>query len=242
MDEIKTQAIVLKATDFKESGKFLTLFSLENGIMHAKIQGVSKPKAKLAFSALPFCFGEYIIVKRNGYTVINCSAIDSFYDITKNFDRFVAGESMLEIVNFVGRENEPNPELFILLLKALKMLAYSKSAPLAVLIKFMILALSNAGYGLKLENCGVCGKTTTAQHKFSYDLGALVCASCASVDTVSLSSGEVAVFKTINQTDIEKLENLRFSSLENLVAVTKLLSKYFFHKTGEIVGAVDTYL
>ena len=242
MEEIKTQAIVLSATEYKESGKYLTLFSLESGIVKAKIQGVVKPKAKLAFASLPFCFGEYIVVSKTGNTVINCSAIDSFYDITKDFDRFVAGESMLEVVSIIGRENEPNPELFIMLLKALKMLAYSKSAPLAVLIKFLIFALGNAGYGLKLEGCVKCGNKKPAKEFFSFDLGARVCSTCSDESSVGLSAGEVAVLRNIDQTDIENLENLKFSSFENVVGVVKLLTKYFFHKTGEVVGAVDSYV
>ena len=66
MAEIKTQAIVIKSTEYKESGRALTLFSIDHGLMYAKIQGVAKPKAKLAFAAQTFCFGEYVLVEKYG--------------------------------------------------------------------------------------------------------------------------------------------------------------------------------
>ena len=56
--EVKTDAVVLKAIDYKDNDKLLTLFSPSLGKITAGIKGVKKPKAKLAFAAQPFCFAE----------------------------------------------------------------------------------------------------------------------------------------------------------------------------------------
>ena len=58
--EIKTEAVVLGSTDYKDNDKLLTLFSPTMGKITANIRGVKKPKAKLAFAAQPFAFCEYI--------------------------------------------------------------------------------------------------------------------------------------------------------------------------------------
>ena len=242
MEEIKTQAIVLKEEPYKDSGKLLSLFSLDKGLIKAKIMGVIKPKAKLAFSAQPFCFGEYILVCKNGYTVINCTQIESFYSITQNFDKFVAGSQILEIISVISRENEENPELFLLGLKALKELSYKNSHPLAVLIKFMIESIKLAGYQMKFDACAICGDKNPIKEKFSFSYGARVCLVCADNNSISLSSGESAVLRNIDATDIEKLELLKFSGLENLSSVVKILLRYFSEKTGVQLKAIKEYL
>ena len=56
--DVKTEAVVLKAIDYKDNDKLLTLFSPSLGKITAGIKGVKKPKAKLAFAAQPFCFAE----------------------------------------------------------------------------------------------------------------------------------------------------------------------------------------
>lgn len=242
MEEIKTQAIVLKSNNYKDSGRMLTIFSLDKGLMYAKINGVKKPKAKLAFASQPFCFGEFIIVSKYGNTVINCSSIENFYELTKNFDNFIAGEGVLEIVSILARPEEANPELFLNTLKALKLLNYTKAQPLAVLIKFLIAALKNAGYSINVNECVVCGNKSPQKVNFSFELGGIVCSICAKEDSIKLEKGEFAILKTIANTEFEKIEGLKFSSIENLTSVLKVLVKFFFDKTGETLNGITEYL
>ena len=43
MTEERLKGIVISAKDFKEADKLLTLFTLEKGIVYAKLVGVKKP-------------------------------------------------------------------------------------------------------------------------------------------------------------------------------------------------------
>lgn len=242
MDEIKTQGIVIKTSSFKDSGRLLTIFSLERGLIYAKINGVLKPKAKLAFAGQPFCFGEFILVSKVGYTVINCTSIENFFDLTKNFDKFVAGEGVLETAGIIARPEEANPQLFVLVLKALKTLNYTDAQPLAVFIKFFIEALAVAGFGLTLDKCAVCGQKNPQKERFSFEYGGRVCAHCDTGEGLSLNESEVAVLKIVSQTDFERLNTLHIKSLETLSSVTKILLAFFQNKTGESIKGLADYL
>lgn len=256
MNEIKTTGIVLKTSEYKDSGRMLTIFSLERGLIYAKINGVLKPKAKLAFAAQPFCFGEFILVSKVGYTVINCTSLENFFDITKNFDKFIAGEGALEAASIIARQEEPNPELFVLLLKALKVLNFSDAQPLTVFIKFFIEALRVAGFGLMLDRCAICGEKNPQKERFSFDHGGRVCVKCDKGEKVnyrgemialdseglSLSGAESAILKTINESDFEKLCNLHIKSVDNLASATKILLAFFQNKTGEQLKGILEYL
>ena len=72
--EIKLNALMLRAADYGENDKILTLLTAEYGKITAGIKGVKKPAAKLKFAAQPFCFAEYVLARRGEkFTVINCS-------------------------------------------------------------------------------------------------------------------------------------------------------------------------
>ena len=89
--EVKTDAVVLKAIDYKDNDKLLTLFSPSLGKITAGIKGVKKPKAKLAFAAQPFCFAEYVLAERGGrYTVTAAYLHESFFELRADVEAFYA--------------------------------------------------------------------------------------------------------------------------------------------------------
>ena len=99
MEELKIKGVVIKAIDYKDSDKLVTIFSAEKGLIKARVRGVKKDKAKLAFAVQPFAFVEYLMSERNGfYTVINASSIDQFFGITADFDSYLFMLSCLEII------------------------------------------------------------------------------------------------------------------------------------------------
>ena len=86
MDSIKIKAIVLSSVDYKEKDKLVTLFSLENGVV----------TATLKFAKEPFCFGDFYISAK---TITNVDVEDSFYDLTKDIDKFYVACAILETIN-----------------------------------------------------------------------------------------------------------------------------------------------
>ena len=156
--EIKTEAIVLQAIDYKDNDKLLTLFSPSLGKITAGIRGVKKPTAKLAFSAQPFCFAEYILAEKGGrYTVTNAYLHESFFALRYDIVRFYAACALAEICLTILYENEDYEGLFVALIEGLKSLALSEDDPAEAVITFAIVALRESGYPLDLgflEECG----------------------------------------------------------------------------------------
>ena len=54
--ESKADALVLRATDYGEYDKMVTLLTAERGKIGAALKGVRRAGAKLKFAAQPFCF------------------------------------------------------------------------------------------------------------------------------------------------------------------------------------------
>ena len=98
--ELKTQAIVIKSQDSGDADRLITLLTVDHGKIAAKIKGVKKPRAKLAYASFPFNFGEYILVRTGrSYTVTNCSFVDNFQSLTYDLNNYYAGSAILEIAD-----------------------------------------------------------------------------------------------------------------------------------------------
>lgn len=156
--EIKTEAIVLQSIDYKDNDKLLTLFSPSLGRITAGIRGVKKPKAKLAFSAQPFCFAEYVLAEKGGrYTVTGAYLHESFFSLRCDIVRFYAACAMAEICLAILYENEEYEGLFVALIEGLKVLALSEDDCAEAVLTFAIVALRESGYPLDLSFLEECG-------------------------------------------------------------------------------------
>lgn len=243
---IKTTGIVLKSTKHTaEASRLLEIFSPEMGRITAVIRGVEKPKAKLAIASQPFCFGEFMLAEKKGfYTVTDCFVQDAFFDIAYNLDAFVLGSSILEATSKFALVGEKNIELFMLLLKSLKALAYDKAEPTAVAIKYFMSLLDISGFGFDLHTCFLCGKNIQNEKRVGivYEGGGAVCLDCIhKIDHIDITSGEWGVLKNISNTNIDMLAGLKFSSRESLTSCLKLLLKQVYYRTGEKIKSLDSY-
>ena len=159
--EIKTDAIVLRAADYKDADKILTLLTPSAGKLTAGIKGVKKSGAKLAFSAQPFAFCEYVLAQKGGrYTVTSAYLHDGFFPLRTNITRYYAACAAMEIADELSAEGAENESLFVAAAQALRSLAYAEEteSPAEIVSAFLLTALFEAGYMIDLDGCGACGR------------------------------------------------------------------------------------
>lgn len=155
--EIKTDAIVLQTVDYKDNDKILTLFSPSLGKITVGIRGVKKPQAKLAFSAQPFCFAEYVLAEKGGrYTVTSAYLHESFFELRIDIVRFYAACAAAEVCRSILQENEQYDGLFIAFIECLKALSLAQEDVAETVISFLLVALRESGYPLDLSYLEEC--------------------------------------------------------------------------------------
>ncbi len=155
--EIKTDAVVLRAIDYQENDKILTLFSPALGRITVGAKGVKKPKAKLAFAAQPFCFAEYVLAERGGrYTLTGGYLHESFFSLRNDIVRFYAACALAEVCLTVLYERESHEGLFIALIEGLKGLSIADEDEAETVISFILVALRESGYPLNLGYAEEC--------------------------------------------------------------------------------------
>lgn len=177
--DIIVNALMLRATDYNENDKILTLLTAERGKITAGIKGVKKAAAKLRFAAQPFCFAEYVLAERNDrFTVINATENESFYDLRTDINKFYAASAAAEAALYLTYEGDECREIFYDLIKALS--AMCEGDERQALIGFLLFALRQSGYGINAENCVYCGTSLLGVDKLRFDMetGAFACGEC----------------------------------------------------------------
>lgn len=223
--EEKAEGIVISSISYGESDKILNIFTLEKGVISAKIKGVKKSGAKLGFAKEPFCFAEFVFsVKGSHRTIIGASLIDSFYPLRENFNRLYSASVIVEFVKRFLKESILSPELFLLTINSLKKIAY-ESGELYALVEFLIKALRVSGYALSLKNECVCGNPINNTVYFDYRTGSFCCEECRDDYCRRIN---FLTYKTL-----KNVENGFECEEEGIIKALRLLDYYIVNKTDE---------
>lgn len=232
--EEKVSGIVLSAISFGENDKILNIFTLEKGVVSAKIKGVKKAGAKLKFASEPFCFAEYILREsKAGYTVINASLIESFYCIREDIIKYFCGGAILEFVRRFYKEGIVDTDGFLSTVEALKKVAFGDDA-LSDTSLFFIEGLKRVGFALYLDGCFLCKCKEIERVFFDYKSGAFYCDQCFFGEGKQINSLTFkALKKLVKGEGVSKEENLK---------VLRLIDYYVENRVEESIKSLKELL
>lgn len=223
--EYKVKGIVLSSTDYKEKDILITLFTVELGKIRAVLRGAKQPKAKLKFAGQPFCFGDWILVKKGEYFyVTTVDLIDTFYELTTDYDAFLTASSINEICIETLKPGMINESLFVEYLTALKCLVYDKLNHNMVFVKFMLNLLNIMGYGLNFSTCGTCNMPIVGDIVLSATTNEFTCVSCSNNYGMKVEKREFNTLKIIANSNYDKLNTVKIS--DELLVICINIVKY----------------
>ncbi|AXJ01102.1 DNA replication and repair protein RecO [Cyclonatronum proteinivorum] len=148
----ESPAIVLKAVDFKESSKIITLFTRDYGKAGVLVRGFKKAKSRFAGimtfgSVIDAVF--YYKDSRGVQTLKEAETRVSTVRIQNHFDRVAVSMAFLELVSQVIQEGEPNEELFDFCENFLKWLSAAEAEPRNLFPYLQIRVADILGVGLQ---------------------------------------------------------------------------------------------
>lgn len=226
-NEYRITGVVIKASDYKEKDKLITIFSLELGKITALLKGVNNAKSKLKYASQPFCFGVFELVRRGSFFIITqVSAIDNFFKLTTDYESFIEGAYMLKLCNYI-KPNAVSERLFISFINCLKIMTYDNANNHIVVSKFVLEFLDTFGYAFDFNNCSKCEGKLNSGH-ISKMYGGLICDNCFNFEEVGLKKQEFALLKIINNTPPVKLKNIKVKDIlaKDLLKFLKDYIKY----------------
>ncbi len=174
-----TEALVLRATDYRESDQILTLFTRDLGKLTASARGVRKKNSPLAAGCQLLCWSELVLFDYQGrWSVKESASRRQFRGLRRDLERFALACYFADVAQLLAVEGEPFPELLSLTLNSLHALDEMDKPPALVKAAFELKAMCLAGYEPMLEGCCFCGAREPSEPRLHLREGALSCAKC----------------------------------------------------------------
>ena len=177
---ITTNALVLRAVDYKESDKILTLLTQEQGVLTASARGCRKKGSAIAAGCQLLAWSEMVLYDYQGrWSVKEAATQRLFQGLRTDLERLALGCYFAEAAELLAVEGLPSPELLSLTLNSLHALDKMTDKPLPLVkAAFEWKALALAGYEPLIDGCAVCGVTPPEAPRFHLREGVLHCARC----------------------------------------------------------------
>jgi DNA repair protein RecO (recombination protein O) len=174
----RDQGVVLRTIKLGEADRIVTVFTQGNGKVRAVAKGIRKPTSRFGARLEPT---SHVVLQcyrgRELDVVTQVETIDAFRRLREHYASLTHAISMLEAVDQVAQEREPNPALYRMLVGALRTLAASPSPMVAPAFFWKLLSLE--GFHPLLDGCARCDEGAGPFVAFDFGEGGVLCESCA---------------------------------------------------------------
>ena len=197
----RDEGVVLRAIKLGEADRIVTIFTAGHGKVRAVAKGIRKTTSKFGARLEPMSRVALQCYKGRDLDIVTqAESLDSNRALREEYSLLTRSVPMLEAVDQVAQDREPNAALYRMLTGALHTLATTRS-PLVTPAFFWKL-LSLEGFHPMLDGCARCGETdeTGDDHElvaFDLEEGGTVCRACARGGGRSLTPDGLALLRRV---------------------------------------------
>lgn len=234
----KTEAIVLKKTDFRETSLIVNFYTRDFGKLSGLLKGIRKEPTKFASNLEPFSDNEIIFYEKRVsslHLVSQCDLKDNFNLIRQNITKIGAANLIIELLNLIMPAEDKNEDIFDLALVSLKELETTPD-PDKVMLIFKIKMLALSGFKPHFDSCIFCQNKINGVARFSLALGGLLCLRCQKKDSASrqIFRGTIATVLHIEKNDFKNNLNIGMNPQIKKELVSILNAFLNFHLEREL--------
>lgn len=215
MPIIKSEAVILKCDNYRETSKIITFYTRTHGKIKGIAKGVRSTKTKwggslqsMALLNIMFYYKE----NRTLHLVSNAEhsrAINSIYD---DYDKMQIGYRMVELVNRTTEEQQENTEIFNLLAESLHLLEDATKNYVNVLFNFEFKLLTFLGFKVNLGKIPGRNIEINNQNRYFYE--------------TIFSEGDVKTLEMLTEGNHNSMMSLNISKPQ-VFALEKFFENYF---------------
>lgn len=222
MKDFKVRGLIINEMAIGESDKRIVIYSKEKGKIQVFAKGARKTKSELLAGTQLFSYCDFVLVKtRNSITISQISIIESFYNIRQDIYKLSYAMYAMEVLEYVGLENESNYELLKLTLKTLLAISNNVINIKLIIGIYEIKIMSLCGYKPQLYKCVICDEEENNFSNFSSKYGGVLCSKCKNkyYDTSIISTSTLYSMRFIIESDLMDLFSFNVSDeiLEEIV-------------------------
>ena len=232
----KTEVIILKGMDYRETSRIITAFSEGFGNLKLIAKGVRKPRSRMSAALQSIVNTEIVFYKKETselYLVKEAETVKFFKGIHNSFVRFNYAVVVADfLLNLLATE-QVSKTLYQYSLFTLNRIDCSNKDELPyILLQFLLKGTSLLGFGIELEKCSVCREKVTPPLFFSNEEGGIICNGCKSKDlqAVELSN---SVYNLMRKTQDKEpyYKNIKEPDFKEVFFIISNWLNYHNHRT-----------
>lgn len=179
----RTEGLVLKAYDYGEADRILTVYTPQLGKLRAAAKGVRRTKSRMSGHVDLLTRSNLLLARGRQLDILTqAETLESFAGLRQDLPRLSYGQYCCELIDAFGMEQQTNYALYVLAVSTLRRLAALPDLAL-VMRAFELQLLHVAGYRPQLFRCLQCDAPVQANtNHFSCGLGGILCEGCSSAD------------------------------------------------------------
>jgi DNA repair protein RecO (recombination protein O) len=208
----RAEVVVLKASDFGEADKALTLFTAQHGKIRAIAKGARRPGSRLGGHVDLLTHANLLLAHGRTFEIVTqAETVEPFLGLRDDLWRAGLAYQMAELVDRMTEDGHEDRPLFESLLEALRRVdAEPDPEPAAQL--FEVTLLDRLGYRPQLKSClGCAGELARVDSYYSPSAGGVLCPLCGPRDPSArpLSANAFAMLRLLQSGDYPTLARVR---------------------------------
>jgi DNA repair protein RecO (recombination protein O) len=153
----RDEGVVLRTHKLGEADRVVVLLTLGRGKVRAVAKGVRKTKSRFGGRLEPPGHVSLLMYEgRDLHTISQAETVDHYRSLREDLDRMTDAMAIVEAVDQIAQDGEPNAPLFKMLTGALKALGEAPARPALLLGAFYWKLLALDGVSPILDRCAVC--------------------------------------------------------------------------------------
>ncbi len=223
----RTEAIVLRRSDYGEADRILTLYTPRFGKRRAIAKGSRKTTSRLAGHIELFTRAQLMLAEgRNLDIVTQAEIIAPYRNLREDLHRISYAYYVAELLDKLTEDEEGQSPAYSLLAETLDGLD-TAAFPLVVVRRFELRLLGLLGYRPYLFHCASCQEELTEAADRWTPAGGMLCPRCADMEigTVAVSLNAFKTLRFMQREPMEAVIGLRLSEtvlreIEDLLQLT----------------------
>lgn len=237
----RTEAIILRRTDFGEADRLLTAFTPHRGKLKLIAKGARKPTSRKSGHVELFSHGQFLVaVGRELDIVTQAETLEPFLPLREDLARTTYAYYVAELADAFTAERDENQLLFDLLQDAFGWLSTADDLLLAARY-YELHLLGLVGYQPQLFFCGGCKKQLEPEVNYlSAAEGSVFCPKCGydQIGAGELSVNALKVLRFLQSRDWETCRLLRLSPASH-AEVERTMNHYITYHLERKLKSVD---
>jgi len=173
------RGLVIRAVDYREADRILTVLSPEAGKITVRARGVRRKNSAFRPASQLFAYSEMTLFEGKGRLTLNeASIIEQFSGLGRDLWALALASYLVEVLGTEAEADAPHPDVLRLTLNALHALSGGSMDRAVIKAAFELRYMALIGYQPDLDACAECGGAVRPGGWFVPRLGLIRCASC----------------------------------------------------------------